>query len=49
MNYSDKRDLSLPQALSYFIPQRESAFAIEETSAYERSSAEEALINLGKF
>ena len=28
MESFDKRDLNLPQALSYFIPQRESALAI---------------------
>ena len=49
MDSFDKRDLNLPQALSYFIPQRESVLAIAEASAYGSSSAEEAHKNFAAF
>ena len=48
MDYFDKRNLTC-QALSYFIPQRESALAIAEASAYGSSSAEEAHKNFAEF
>ena len=49
MDYFDKRDLNLPQVISYFIPQRESALAIAEASAYGSKSAEEAHRNFAEF